>query len=111
MKLTSSQKRHRATLLGESREQTDLGTQVVESEIATVRGSFRKSRGGLNEQDGVESMTRKATFACDYRPAFLTGVKKVAVGDAIYDVTDVTNMALANHTLLFDLELKDENND
>ncbi|MBD1583496.1 head-tail adaptor protein [Pseudoalteromonas sp. S16_S37] len=103
-RLKPSQKRHRATLYETVKVSGPRGDKTEMQSLAEVRGSFKKQRGGLVNRETLEISTAQASFACDYRSAFLN-ISHIKVSGIEYKVTDVTNVGLNNHTLIFDIEL------
>ncbi|GEK08937.1 hypothetical protein [Pseudoalteromonas peptidolytica] len=102
-RLRASQKRHRAKLFNEEKVQGKRGDSKKLVLLSTVKGLFIKKRGDKDSTDSLEVSTAQATFSCDYRANF-ESVVCIEVGGIRYNVSDVTNVDLANVKLMFDLE-------
>lgn len=105
MRLKASQKRHRGVLYKTQTIQGELGDTKELAPLGTVRGSFKKQRGGLVNRETLDISTASASFAIDYRAAYAAGVECIEIDGNKYKVNDVTNVDLRNTTLIFDLEL------
>lgn len=103
-RLTASQKRTRATLFSLALVNTPTGKKEQLTQVGQVKGSYKKQRGGLINQQTLDISTAQVSFAIDYRPAFMN-IKAIDINAQRYEVKDVTNVELLNHTLIFDLEL------
>ena len=104
-RLTATQKKTRATLFNLALVKTPTGKKEQLTQVGKVKGSYRKQRGGLVNQQTLDVSTAQVSFAIDYRPA-LMAVKSIEIGGQTYEVKDVTNAGLLNHTIIFDLELQ-----
>jgi hypothetical protein len=102
MRLKPSEKRHRATLTVCEQVPTDIGMAEQARILATIHGSFKKQRGGIVNRETLDISTASASFACDYRPDF-ERCDCIIISGTQYKVDDITNVALANRTLIFDL--------
>jgi hypothetical protein len=107
-RLAASDRKHHATLYKQTKTRTPIGDQLTEQAIGTPKGSFKKQRGGIINAETLEISTEKASFWCDYRPRYV-GTTIIELDGVKYDVVDETNVGLANHSLLFDLEKRHEN--
>lgn len=105
MRLKPSQKRHRGILYKTQTVQGELGDTTELAPLATVRGSFKKQRGGLVNRETLDISTASASFAIDYRVDYASGIECIEIDGNKYQVNDVTNVDLRNTTLIFDLEL------
>ncbi|TMP51475.1 hypothetical protein [Pseudoalteromonas sp. S1688] len=104
-RLTASQKRTWAILYTIQAVKTPTGKQEQPTQVGKVKGSYRKQRGGLVNQQTLDVSTAQVSFAIDYRPAFMS-VKTIEINGQNYEVKDTTNVELLNHTIIFDLELQ-----
>lgn len=103
-RLTASQKRTRATLISLALVKGPTGSAAQPTAIATVKGSYKKQRGGIVNQQTLDVTTAQISFAVDYRPAFMAA-QQVHINGQVFEVKDTTNVDLLNHTIIFDLEL------
>lgn len=104
-RLTATQKKTRATLFNLALVKTPTGKKPQLTQVGKVKGSYRKQRGGLINQQTLDVSTAQVSFAIDYRPAFMD-VTSIEISGQNYEVKDVTNAGLLNHTIIFDLELQ-----
>jgi len=104
MRLKPSEKRHRGILYKTIKVQGEFGDRSELKQVATVRGSFKKRRGGLVNHETLEITTALASFALDHRPEYSKGIECIEIDGQKYQVNDVTNVDLLNRTLIFDLE-------
>lgn len=104
-RLTASQKRTRAELFISELVKGPQGQVHQLTSVGRVKGSYKKQRGGIVNQQTLDVSTAQVSFAIDYRPAFMA-VQQIVIAGQSYEVKDVTNVSLLNHTLIFDLELQ-----
>ncbi|WP_149983279.1 hypothetical protein [Pseudoalteromonas rhizosphaerae] len=103
-RLSSSQKRTWAMLYTVQMVKTPTGKKPQKALIRRVKGSYKKQRGGIVNQQTLDVSTAQVSFAIDYRKAFMAA-SQIEIAGANYEVKDATNVELENHTIIFDLEL------
>lgn len=103
-RLTSSQKRTWAILYSVQMVKTPTGKAPQKSLIRRVKGSYKKQRGGIVNQQTLDVSTAQVSFAIDYRKEFMAA-SQIEIAGVTYEVKDATNAGLENHTIIFDLEL------
>ncbi|MFK3873105.1 hypothetical protein [Pseudoalteromonas rhizosphaerae] len=103
-RLTGSQKRTWAMLYSVQMVKTSTGKAPQKALIRRVKGSYKKQRGGIVNQQTLDVSTAQVSFAIDYRKEFMAA-SQIEIAGVTYEVKDVTNAGLENHTIIFDLEL------